>query len=178
MNNDVIDAIWTNLFQHTPSQWIVQGRLTDTPTALQTAGGVLRLLTALNRYPRRALLSSHPTPAALVDDATYPGEPLMQAAIPHDRNFLHTPWPVPACEDALLIVDHLDPRLWAAFQEWRGQRAALVVMLTNNPRWWIPPMAETWVLNVTHFSRPGYVAPKFEEWDRLCAAEESKATQR
>ena len=178
MNNDVTDAIWTNLFQHTPSQWIVQGRLTDGSTALRTAGGVLRLLTVLNRYPHRVLLSSHTTPPALVNDATYPGEALIRAAIPNESNFLQTAWPEPACEDALLIVDHLDPRLWAAFQEWRGQRAALVVLLTNNPRWWISPMEASWVLNVTHFPRPRYVAPKFEEWDRLRAAEEAKATQR
>lgn len=176
--NDVADVIWTNVFGHTPPQWIVQGRLSESHAARQTADGLLQLMTALGRYPHRVLLSSHDTPSAFVNAATYPGFALARAVIPHERNFLHVPWPEPAPEDALIIVDYLDPKLWNTFQAWRGQRPAVVVLLTNNPAGWIPPLQASWVLNVTHGARPRYRAPVLEEWDYRVAAEEASAASR
>ena len=159
--------VWESIFQDT-NVWIVQAAQSETFFARKTAGGLLRLFSVLERYPHRVLLtSSHETPSfRLIEDATYPGVPLLHESIPNNRMPAHTSWPSTVSEDALLIVDTLSPRWWNTFQTWRGQRAALVILEVDSHHGWIPPNTDHWVLNVpgTYAGRE-YHAPAFSESD-------------
>ena len=157
-------TVWENVFR--PSTlWIVQASRSQTPLARKTAGGVLRLLTLLERYPQRMLLQSAETTPAFVDDATYPGSLLLRRTIPNRETAAKTPWPDPAPEDALLMVDTLNPRLWPAFQAWRGDRAALVIFEVDDHHGWIPPGVGHWVLNVSSAGARRYHPPAPDELD-------------
>lgn len=160
--------VWDNVFGSC-AVWIVQASQSQTPLARKTAGGVLRLLTLLERYPQRILLQSAETTPAFVDDATYPGSPLLRRTIPNRQTTAKTPWPDPVPEDALLIVDTLNPRLWPAFQVWRGDRAALVIFEVDDHHGWIPPGVGHWVLNVSSAGTRHYHPPTPDELDSLGA---------
>lgn len=139
--------------------WMVQTSYVETYFARRTAGGVLRLLTFLERYPTRMLAETAETPLAFVDDSTYPESPLLRSRIPNRRTVGTTPWPEPAPKDALLIVDTLNPQLWPAFQAWRGDRAAVVILEVDDHHGWFPPGVGHWVLTLSGVGAGSYHPP-------------------
>lgn len=157
------EKIWDNVFGNQHNLWIVQASFTQRHIARKTASGLLRLMTALERYPQRALLeSTQDTPAALVEAATYAGSPLLRYPIPTWHTASTPPWPATLAADTFLVVDDLTPSVWLAFNTWRGQRAALVIFEVDDGMW-IPPGVGQWVLNVSEtVSMQRYHPPALE----------------